>query len=145
MKKNIKFRSGFEAGVFDSASKKFNHNIEYEPPNPPIKYTMTYTYLPDFSLAAGKIFVECKGYFGPRDRKKMLAVKAQNPRLDIRLVFQRANNRLTKSKNSMTYWQWAEKHGFPWAEGEIPCEWLKEATKKHEQSRKKPKAQTSCA
>ena len=42
----------------------------------------------------------------------MLAVKEQNPELDIRFVFQRNN---TLSKNSKTtYGAWCEKHGFPY-------------------------------
>ena len=56
----------------------------------------------------------------------MLAVRNNNKDLDIRFVFQRANNRLTKSPNSMMYWEWAEKHGFLWSEGQIPNSWWKE-------------------
>lgn len=54
----------------------------------------------------------------------MLSVARQHPDIDIRILFQRANTRLTKSKNSMTYGQWATKHGYQWSEGEhIPEEW----------------------
>ena len=43
--------------------------------------------------------MEAKGFFKPSDRRKMLAVKEQNPELDIRFIFQRNN---TLSKNSKT-------------------------------------------
>lgn len=120
----MKFRSKFEKAVYDHC-EKHKRTVEYEPACPVVRYTTTATYLPDFKLPNG-ILIECKGYFSPRDRRKMLQVKRDNPALDIRFVFQRANNRLTKSPNSMMYWQWAEKHGFMWTEDYIPEEWYDE-------------------
>lgn len=117
----MKFRSGFEKKVYEHATRG-RRIVEYEPKHSILHYTKPATYLPDFVLPSG-IRIECKGYFGPRDRAKLLAVKKCNPGCDIRLVFQRANNRLTKSKNSMMYWEWCEKHGFPWSETTIPDEW----------------------
>jgi hypothetical protein len=118
----MKFRSKFEKKVYE------NHcdaGLDYEPQSPVISYNTPARYIPDFRLPNG-VFIEAKGYFDSRSRAKMLRVKRQNPALDIRILFQRASNRLTKSPNSMTYWQWAEKHGFPWAEGEvIPKGWFK--------------------
>jgi len=122
--KTKKFRSKFEKGVFEHA-KKHKHQLEYEPPTPVIRYVTPAVYVPDFRIN-GNIYVECKGYFSPRDRKKMRLVKRDNPTLDIRFVFQRANNQLTKSPNSMMYWQWAERHGFIWADKNIPEEWYEE-------------------
>jgi hypothetical protein len=55
----------------------------------------------------------------------MKAVKASNPTLDIRFVFYDANKKLNK-RSKMRHWEWAEKYKFPWAEGRIPTEWLKE-------------------
>lgn len=81
-------------------------------------------YNPDFILPNG-IIVEAKGELKQTDRVKMLLVKAQHPQLDIRFVFQRANNKIRKGSKT-TYWMWAEKHGFPWAEALIPVRWLKE-------------------
>ena len=116
----MKFRSKYEKRVYDNRGDR---KLAYEPSTPLIVYTTSARYIPDFALGNG-VLVETKGYFDARARSKMLAVKKQNPSLDIRILFQRANTRLTKSKNSMMYWQWAEKHGFPWAEGEhIPEEW----------------------
>lgn len=124
MTNRLKFRSKFEKAVYEHA-KRHKRTLEYEPARPAIHYVAPARYIPDFRLPNG-LLIECKGYFGARDRRKMLQVKRNNPHLDIRLVFQRANNRLTKSPNSMMYWQWAEKHGFPWAEEAIPEEWFDE-------------------
>lgn len=121
----MKFRSGFEKRIWDNA-KKSKKQLDYEPQHPKIHYTIPYRYIPDFVLPNG-IVVEAKGYLRPRDRTKMRKVKEQNPHLDIRLLFQNANQRLTKSKNSEMYWQWAERLGFIWDEGDkIPLEWWQE-------------------
>lgn len=120
----MKFRSKFEKKVYESIPSDQRGLVDYEPQAPVISYVTSSRYIPDLRLP-GDIFVECKGYFDPKARAKMLAVKKQNSSLDIRILFQRANNRLTKSPNSLMYWQWAEKHGFPWAEGpHIPEEWF---------------------
>lgn len=120
----MKFRSKFEKGLYSKA-KRSRKKIEYEPKEPKFSYVTTSLYLPDFRLPNG-IYIEAKGYFSPKDRRKMLAVKAMHPKMDVRFVFQRANNKLTKAKNSKSYWQWAEQHGFPWAEGTIPTKWWRE-------------------
>lgn len=118
----MKFRSKYEKRIWDNLKKR--HKVEYEPQEPKIRYTLPKCYVPDFKLPNG-VYVEAKGYFRSADRTKMLRVKKENPSLDIRLLFQRANQRLTKSPNSMMYWEWAEKHEFPWGEGEtIPEEWF---------------------
>lgn len=57
-----------------------------------------------------------------------MAVKAQNPGIDIRLVFQNARNRLNK-KSKTTYGDWATKNGFQFSDGgRIPADWIKEGT-----------------
>lgn len=78
-------------------------------------------YLPDFVLGNG-IVVECKGRLTSADRKKMLLVKKQNPKKDIRLLFM-CNNKLNP-RSKTRYSDWAEKNGFPWALKRIPQEWL---------------------
>lgn len=102
--------------------------MEYEPGDPIIRYVVPARYIPDFVLPNG-IFIEAKGWLRPRDRAKMARVKKENPELDIRFVFQRANSKVGKSPNSLMYWQWAERYGFPWAEGSIPEEWFNEYDK----------------
>ena len=99
--------------------------MDFERKESTLNYVKSAVYWPDFTLDNG-ILIECKGRFTATDRTKMLRVKNQNPHADIRLVFQRASNRLTKSPNSITYGEWADKHGFPWAQGTIPVEWLDE-------------------
>ncbi len=121
----MKFRSGFEKKIFQNAKKK-KKKVEYEPQDSHLHYTLPRKYIPDFRLPNG-VLVEAKGRFTAADRTKLLRVRLENPEIDLRLLFQRANNRLTKSPNSLMYWQWAERHDFIWAEGEtIPLEWFKD-------------------
>lgn len=82
------------------------------------------TYTPDWQLPSG-VIVETKGRFLTADRQKMLAVKAQHPTLDIRFVFSSSKTRISKVSHT-TYGMWAEKHGFPYADKDIPDAWLKE-------------------
>lgn len=130
MKKKLNFRSGFEEKVYENAVSS-GRELDYEPENPVVRYVVPARYLPDFRLPNG-VLVECKGYFDGRARAKMSRIKRDNPSLDIRFLFQRANNHITKSKNSLQYWQWAERHGFKWAEGtSIPQEWWDEPKKEN--------------
>lgn len=123
--KKPKFRSGYEEKIYDNATSS-GYELEFEPDNPVVRYVVPARYIPDFKLPNG-ILVEAKGWLRPRDRAKMARVRKENPGLDIRFLLQRANKRITKSPNSMMYWQWCEKHGFLWAEGEvIPQEWFDE-------------------
>ncbi len=114
-------RSGFEK-TFAEDMKTRGVRYHYEPTR--ISYVTEALYLPDF-VVGNMVYLEVKGYFKPSDRKKMREVKKSNPDLDIRLVFQK-NNKLTKSPKSMTYGDWADKHGFKWCVGVIPKEWEKE-------------------
>lgn len=117
----INFRSGFEEEVYNSA-RRSRKRLEHEPHFLP--YVIKGSYLPDFVLPNG-IYVEAKGYLDAAACRKMKAVKASNPHLDIRFVFQKANGKRNK-RAKLKNWEWAEKHGFPWAEGTIPLEWWKE-------------------
>lgn len=116
-----KFRSQFEADMWHSA-KRSRKSLEHEPHY--IPYVIKGNYLPDFILPNG-IIVEAKGYLDAAACRKMKAVKASNPTLDIRFVFQKASGKRNK-RAKLTNWQWAERHGFPWAEGTIPLAWWKE-------------------
>jgi hypothetical protein len=91
--------------------------IEYSKPASKHKYT------PDFPLNG--IIVETKGRFMPDDRKKHLLLKEQRPDLDIRFVFSRSKQAITKGSNT-TYAMWCDKHGFKYADKLIPTAWLKE-------------------
>jgi len=118
------YRSGFEHKVSDQLKEQkieFGYEdttIEYIIPERKSKYTV------DFTLPNG-ILVETKGRLTLQDRQKMIFVKKQHPVLDIRLVFQSANAKLSKGSKT-TYAQWAEKNGFKWAEKFIPESWLAE-------------------
>lgn len=82
------------------------------------------SYLADFQCPG--FIIEFKGYFESADRTKHLLIKEQHPDVDIRFVFQCAKNTITKTSKT-TYGQWAEKHGFKWADKDIPAEWIAEA------------------
>lgn len=91
-----------------------------------LKYLLPATwhiYTPDFILPNG-IIIEAKGKLDVATRYKMEHVKKSNPELDIRFVFMRAKNPIRRGSKT-TYGDWATKNGFPWADKEIPTEWLK--------------------
>ena len=113
-------RSGFER-TLDAQLKASGVRYEYEPVK--LAYTISHYYLPDWVLANG-IHVEAKGRFMKGDTAKMKAVKSAYPELDIRFVFMDAHKRIPGQKQ--THAMWADKHGFPWATGKIPEEWLNE-------------------
>jgi hypothetical protein len=115
------FRSDLELHIYTTA-KKHRKKLEFEPHF--IPYIIKGNYLPDFLLPNG-IYVEAKGRLDAASMRKMRCVKASNPKLDIRFVFQNANQKLNK-RSKLKHWEWAEKYGFPWAEGTIPLEWFKE-------------------
>lgn len=116
-----KFKSKFEEDVFNTV-KDNGYEVEYEPFT--LSYLMKGNYYPDFVLPNG-IIVETKGYFDSRSRAKMIAVKKHNPDLDIRMVFMNSRTKVRKG-SKMTYADWCEKYGFPYADGIIPLKWFKE-------------------
>ena len=114
-------RSEYERAV--AASMRRNR-IAFLYESTTFKYTTPHRYTPDFILPNG-VMVEAKGYFSPKDRTKLLAVRLQNPHADIRLLFQRPFNKL-KSDSKTTYAGWCDRNDFRWAEGpHIPKEWTK--------------------
>jgi hypothetical protein len=83
-------------------------------------------YNPDFEPRDCTIILEGKGWFKPKDRQKLVFVKEANPHLDIRLVFQNAQNKLYRGSPT-TYAKWCDDHGFPWCDkGTIPEKWIRE-------------------
>ena len=117
----IHFRSKFEAQVAKELIKskaKFTYEtVSYD-------YIISSSYTPDIILP--NCVVELKGTLLKEERKKYIAVKTQHPSLSLRFCFQNANNKLSKAKRSLTYWQWAERHGFLWCNKTIPEEWYAE-------------------
>ena len=121
--KKLGFRSGLEVKVADQL-KKSGVKFEYETTK--IKYVVpesVHTYTPDFVFPNGLI-VETKGYWEPSDRKKHLLIKKQHPNLDIRFVFTNSNNKIRKGSKT-SYADFCNKHGFLYADKEIPEEWLR--------------------
>jgi len=114
------FRSGLEERVADLLVEL---GISYEYETTKIDYTIEHVYTPDFILPNG-VVLETKGFWEPEDRRKIKAVKAQNPDLDLRMVFQSPFNKISK-KSKTTYAKWCERHDIPWTSfHNIPLEWL---------------------
>ena len=119
-KKEIKFKSKLEERVADLLT---NLGVSYEYESTKVPYTIQHNYLPDFVLS-NHVYLEAKGYWEPSDRRKVLAVKRDNPDIDLRMVFQAPYNKISK-KSKTTYAQWCDKHEIPWtAYHEIPLDWL---------------------
>ena len=113
-------RSGLEIQVADLLTKL---KVDWEYESNWYPYVIEHKYTPDFKV--GDVYLECKGYFSAADRRKMKAVKKDNPKLDIRFIFQAPFNKLSK-RSKTTYATWAEKNGFRWcAYYAIPTSWLK--------------------
>jgi len=123
----ITYRSGFEAKIAESLTEA---GIPFKYEDKIITYlepAVTRKYIPDFELPNG-IIIEAKGRWTLHDRKKMALVMEQNPKLDIRMLFQR-DQFLNKGSKTL-YSGWAEKRGIKFAVGELPEQWLKEAKAK---------------
>ena len=119
-KKTSKYRSGLEKQV---AKLLQGLGISFEYESTKVPYTIQHNYTPDFILP-NYVHLETKGYLDPADRRKILAVKKDNPELDLRMVFQSPYNKINK-KSKTTYAMWCDKHDIPWTSfHNIPLEWL---------------------
>ena len=119
-KKEIKFRSKLEERV---ATLLEQLGVSYEYESEKLSYTIEHNYTPDFVLP-NYVYLETKGYWDAADRRKVLAVKRDNPDVDLRMVFQSPYNKINK-KSKTTYAMWCEKHDIPWTSyHNIPLEWL---------------------
>lgn len=119
-------RNDLERSVLKSLKsfkRKLKLDLAYE--SETIPYVLEKTYVPDFIITrkdGTKLYIESKGYFRPEDRSKLLAIKRQNPDLDLRIIFQR-NDKIKRSKSR--YSDWAVRHSFDYHIGfEVPKEWL---------------------
>lgn len=111
---------------FEDTGVKFlrQHKVDFEYESLKIPYQKTSIYVPDFILIKSGIIIEFKGRFRAEDRAKHLLIKEQHPEYDIRFVFL-FDNKLNKSSHTR-YSDWCVKHGFQYAVGMIPKEWLEE-------------------
>ena len=118
--KPIKFRSKLEEKIADLLE---GLGVSYEYESTKVPYTIQHNYHPDFVLP-NYTYLEAKGYWDAADRRKILAVKKDNPDIDIRMVFQSPYNTISK-KSKTTYAMWCEKHAIPWTSfHNIPLEWM---------------------
>jgi len=119
-KKEPKFRSQLEKRV---ATLLTTLGVSYEYESCKVPYTIQHNYTPDFVLP-NHVHLEAKGYWAAEDRRKILAVKKDNPELDLRMIFQSPYNKISK-RSKTTYAQWCDKHNIPWtAYHEVPLDWL---------------------
>ena len=115
-----KFRSKLEKNIADLLEQL---GVSYLYESEKLSYTISHNYTPDFVLPNYK-YLEAKGYWAPEDRRKILAVKRDNPDVDLRMIFQSPYNTISK-KSKTTYAQWCDKHDRPWTSyKDIPIEWL---------------------
>jgi hypothetical protein len=119
-KKQIAIKYGFRSGLemqLDESLKQYGIQSEYE--SHVINYIKPETkhkYHPDFRIVKSdgtEVFLETKGRWVLQDRQKMKLIKEQYPNLDIRIIFQNADSRLSKSSKT-TYGQHATKLGYVW-------------------------------
>ena len=99
------YRNSFEA----RCGEAFGPAFQYEPMK--LTYTTEHTYTPDFVDHDNRTIIETKGYFPPRDRAVMLAVKKAHPGWRIEICFQRPDTKISRASKT-TYKAWAERHGF---------------------------------
>lgn len=122
------WRSGLEETLAaDLKSKGIDyeyeqHVLKFEVPSRIARYT------PDFYIKtkSGKtIIVESKGQFKVANRQSMILVKKQHPDIDLRFVFSRSKETISKTSKT-TYAMWCDKHGFLYADRKVPEGWLNE-------------------
>src|SRR3990167_4018326 len=90
-----RYRSGLEQDVAFDLNKK---GVVYGYESAVFRYVLPmqyHRYIPDFVLPNG-IYVEVKGRLTFYDRRKYLAVAESNPGIDLRFLFQRPGNRISK-------------------------------------------------
>lgn len=119
------YRSGLELKVADQI-KKLGLKVVYEDPKSKIKFVqpeVDRTYTPDFVLPNG-VIIETKGRFTLEDRKKHLWIQEQyGDKYDIRFVFSNSRSKIRKGSKT-SYADWCTKHGFLYADKQIPEDWF---------------------
>lgn len=112
-------RSGFERTF---RANLIARGLKFKYESTDIPYILERTYRPDFEMVDHGFFIETKGYLDRDSKAKMIAVKQQNPDIDIRFVFMYPHKKISGTKQ--THAQWAERNGFRWAESVAPEEWF---------------------
>lgn len=127
--RQVALKHGFRSGLEETIAKKLSaDNVAFEYEKLKINFTQPEkkrSYTPDFQLLSNDIIIESKGRFLVADRLKHLWVKEQYPEYDIRFVFSNSKAKLSKASKT-TYGMWCDKHGFKYADREIPKSWIME-------------------
>ncbi len=129
--KEVGLKHGFRSGLEETLQAQIagqNVPVLYEKLVIPWVLSRSCTYRPDFVLPNG-IIIEGKGRFLTSDRQKHIYVKEQEPDLDIRFVFSRSGERISKS-SSTTYAKWCVAKGFQYADKVIDPRWFREPVNK---------------
>ena len=108
-KKTPRLKSKFEKRFYEEATKR-GLDLGYEKDR--LSYSLHLDYKPDWKVRDG-FYIETKGKFDYTERRKMAAVCAANPNVEVRMVFMR-NQKLGKG-SKMTYGEWCDKHGIKWS------------------------------
>jgi predicted nuclease of restriction endonuclease-like RecB superfamily len=126
------YKSGLELTVANQI-KEAKYPVNYETEK--LEYVVPATnhkYTPDFIFQKKNgetMYVETKGRWTTIDRRKMKNILASNPGVDLRIVFQNPNQKITKGSKT-TYEMYANKLGITHvAKKDIPAEWFKECLK----------------
>jgi hypothetical protein len=127
----LKLESGYRSKFEERIAKQLeDEGIAFEYEREKFSYMVPArraTYTPDFFLEGTSIIIEGKGRFNTaEDRQKLILVKEAHPDMDLRLLFQNAKLPIYKGSKT-TYADWANDHGFLWAEKKVSEEWIKEA------------------
>ena len=114
------FRSKLEENVADIL---FENEVAFDYEEDKISYVLEKNYIPDFKLPNG-IYLEAKGLWDSADRRKILAVIKQNPKIDLRMIFQNPYQKISK-KSKTTYAKYCDRHGIKWCPSYlIPVDWF---------------------
>ena len=129
------YKSGLELTVSEQI-KNTEYGLKYETET--LKYIVperAAKYTPDFVFTKKNgefMFVETKGRWTSADRLKMKHVLTSNPGVDIRMVFQNPNQKISKGSNT-TYEAYANKLGIKHvAKKDIPEHWFAECLRENE-------------
>lgn len=107
-------------------SKREIKSFAYEPERWQYWHKVSH-YTPDFKVVYtddSVDYYETKGKMTKDVRTKMIAVKKHNPDKSIKMIFERANNKIYKGSET-TYGMWCDQKDIPWSEKEILIEWIK--------------------
>lgn len=124
----IRYRSHFEAAVAARLAEVLPLGVPVRYEGEQLTYTTHRLYVPDFTIERPRVWVrlEAKGALRVEDRMKLLAVRAAERGIDLRLVFQNANARAVGM--NATCAEWARRNGFPYVNGveNVTAAWVME-------------------